>query len=248
MRVGVFPFSLSATLASVVGSSCSNVLWTNRVQSCLSVSPRLGSFCSSFLSCWTLFSILVISSSFVLMAVVSNERSASSACLLLRLPPSPPASFSACLLLHLPPSPPASFSACLLLRRPPSPPASVSPCLLLRLPSFVDLFLVRFCAWEGQPNLYFECLWDPLFVPQAPAVCQICVQQTSPGVCLLNCLTAKDRGMHDTYVSACVQHNGLRTHTMGLPFKMYCNYNVTRSDGQPQVMHDNRNLAPCQIC
>ena len=65
--VGVFPFSLSATLASVVGSSCSNVLWTNRVQSCLSVSPRLGFlglFCSSFLSCWRLFSILVTSSSF----------------------------------------------------------------------------------------------------------------------------------------------------------------------------------------
>ena len=282
MRLGVFSFSLSATLASVAGSSCSNVLWTNRVQSCLSVSPKLGflgSFCSSFLSCWRLFSILVTSTSFVLMAVVSHVRSASSACLLLRLPPSPPASFSACLLrlppslpasfstclllrlppsppvsfsacllLRLPPSPPASFSACLLLRRPPSPPASFSPCLLLRLPPFVDLFLVRFCAWEGQPNIYFECLWDPLFVRQAPAVCQICVQQTSPGVCLLNCLAAKDRGMHDTYVSACVQHNGLRTHMMGLPFKMYCNYNVTRSDGQPQVMHDNKNLAPCQIC
>ena len=45
-------------------------------------------------------------------------------------------------------------------------------------------------------------------------------------MCLLNCLAAKDRGMYDTYVSACVQHNGLRAHMMGLPFKMYCNYNV----------------------
>ena len=63
VRVGVFLFSLSATFASVFGSSCSNVLWANWVQSCLSVSPRLGflsSFCSSFLSCWRLFSILVI--------------------------------------------------------------------------------------------------------------------------------------------------------------------------------------------
>ena len=117
VRVGVFLFSLSATLASVFGSSCSNVLWANRVQRCLSMSPRLGFlslFCGSFLTCWRLFSILVISSSFVLMALVSNERPASSSGgLLLRLPPSPPASFSACLLLHLPPSP-ASFFACLL--------------------------------------------------------------------------------------------------------------------------------------
>ena len=43
VRVRVFLFSLSATLASVVGSGCSNVLWANRVQRCLSVSPRLGS-------------------------------------------------------------------------------------------------------------------------------------------------------------------------------------------------------------
>ena len=42
VRVGVFLFSLSVTLASVLGSSCSSVLWANRVQSCLSVSPRLG--------------------------------------------------------------------------------------------------------------------------------------------------------------------------------------------------------------
>ena len=142
MRVGVFLFSLSATLASVFSSS-SNVLWANRVQSCLSVSPRLGflsSFCSLFLSCWRLFSILVISSSFVLMFVVSNER-------------------------------PASFSA----RLPPPPPASPSTCLLLRLPPLVDLFLVQFCAQEGQLYIYLECLWDRLFVPQAPAVWQICV-------------------------------------------------------------------------
>ena len=158
MRVGVFPFSLSATLASVAGSSCSNVLWANRVQSCLSVSLRLwflGSFCSSFLSCWRLFSILVTSSSFVLMAVVSNERSASySPCLLLRLPPSPPASFSPCLLLRLPPSPPASLSACLLLRLPPSLPASFSACLLLRLPpsppaSFSACHNLWICSLSG---------------------------------------------------------------------------------------------------
>ena len=94
VRVGVSLFSLSATLASVFSSRCCNVLWTNRVQSCLSVSARLGflsSFCSSFLSCWRWLSILVISSSFVLMTVFSNERPASfSACLLLRLiPPLP---------------------------------------------------------------------------------------------------------------------------------------------------------------
>ena len=29
-----------------------------------------------------------------------------------------------------------------------------------------------------------------------------------------------------TYVSACVQHNRLRAHMMGLTFKMYCNDNV----------------------
>ena len=83
------------TLASVFGSSCSNVLWVNRVQSCLSMSPRLGFlslFCSAFLSCWRLFSILVISSSFVLITVISDERPASfSAGLFLRLPPSSPA-------------------------------------------------------------------------------------------------------------------------------------------------------------
>ena len=72
VRVGVFLFSLSVTLATVFSSSCSNVLWANRVQSCLSVSPRLGFlslFCSAFLSCWRLFSILVISSSFVLLGM-----------------------------------------------------------------------------------------------------------------------------------------------------------------------------------
>ena len=55
----------------------------------------------------------------------------------------------------------------------------------------MDLFFVRFCAREGQLYIYSECLWDHLFVPQAPAVCQICVQQISAGVCPLNCVAAK---------------------------------------------------------
>ena len=49
--------------------------------------------------------------------------------------------------------------------------------------------------------VYLDCLWDHWFVPQSPAVCQICVQQISAGVCLLNCLAAKDRGM---YVCKCM--------------------------------------------
>ena len=83
---------------------------------------------------------------------------------------------------------PASFSACLLLCWPPSPPATI-----------VDLLPVL-CP-KAQLYIYLECLWDPLFVPQAPVVCQSCVQQISAGVCLLNCLAAKDRGM---YVCKCM--------------------------------------------
>ena len=44
-------------------------------------------------------------------------------------------------------------------------------------------------------------------------------------MCPLNCLAAKDRGMY-VCISACVQHNRLCAHMMGLPFKLYCNDNV----------------------
>ena len=127
--------------------------------------------------------------------------------------PSPPSSFSACLILDLPPSPPASFSAALLLCLPPSPPATI-----------VDLFLVRFCAqkhnfifiWNAFGTtclsltlLRFSTLVFSRFL-------QVCVRS----------ITWQPKTEVCTYVGACVQHNRLRAHMVGLTFKMYCNDNV----------------------
>lgn len=76
VSVGVLLFSLLATLALVLCSNSSSVLWVNSVHSCLSVSPKLG-FLNLVFKLLAVVSILAIISLFVLIATASRQRPAS---------------------------------------------------------------------------------------------------------------------------------------------------------------------------